>query len=71
MSMDEIDVANEHIERELEQRIKAARSAKPTPETIHCMNCGEPTERGSRFCCKDCAEDFEHRARQNKRAGVR
>ena len=71
MSMDEIDVANDHIERELEGRLREARAVKPMEPTKFCLNCGETTEGGSRFCCKDCSEDYEHRARHNKRAGVR
>jgi RNA polymerase-binding transcription factor DksA len=42
MSMDEIDMANDHIERELAQSLAAARAVKPTPVYLHCLNCGEP-----------------------------
>lgn len=66
---DEIDTANEHIERELAQRINAARNPKPMPRNTECLNCGERVEVG-RFCCKECADDHEHRARQLKRMGV-
>lgn len=70
MSMDEIDVANDHIERELAQSLAAVRAAKPAPVYRHCLNCGEPVS-GRAYCSAECAEDGEHRARQNKRAGVR
>lgn len=71
MSMDEIDVANDHIERELAQSLAAVRSAKPAPVYLHCLNCGEPVTAGRAYCSSECAEDGEHRARQLKRAGVR
>lgn len=71
MSMDEIDMANDHIERELAQSLAVARAVKPTPVYLHCLNCGEPVTGGRAYCCAECAEDGEHRTRQHKRAGVR
>lgn len=63
--MDEIDAAQQHIERELEQRIAATRNKPALPETKHCMNCGEPVQ-GRRYCDDSCKEDAEHRARKLK-----
>ncbi len=71
MSMDEIDVANDHIERELANSLAAVRAAKPAPVYLNCLNCEEPVTAGRAYCSAECAEDGEHRARQNKRAGVR
>lgn len=71
MSMDEIDVASDHIEKTLNDQIAAARAVKTEPVTGFCANCGEAAKPASRFCSVECREDHEHRARQNKRSGVR
>lgn len=71
MSMDEIDVATDHIEKTLADQIAAARSAKSEPFTGLCANCGDIAKAASRFCSVECREDHEHRSRQNKRSGVR
>jgi len=72
MSMAEIDQAQAHIERELESQIAQVRNA-PTPAFSRgrCINCDEPVSENRRVCSPECGEDYEHRARQNKRAGVR
>jgi hypothetical protein len=71
MSMDEIDVATDHIEKTLASQIAEARAVKPEPLTGVCANCGDVAKAASRFCNVECREDHEHRSRQNKRSGVR
>ena len=65
---DLIDDANDHVERELELRIQAARGV-----VIHhspaCLNCGDPSQAGSSYCSKECRDDDEARKRQIKRQG--
>lgn len=65
---DIIDDANDHVERELELRIKAARGVVHV-HTEHCLNCGEPSQAGSSYCSKECLEDDQARRRQIKRQG--
>lgn len=73
--MDEIDSAQDHMEKELAQSIERVRAAA-SRDAAHfsrgaCLNCDEPVEGSRKFCSTDCAEDHEHRARQLKRLGVR
>ena len=69
--MDEADLANDHLQRELEQRILDVQRAKPLPPSTECLNCGETVTLGRRYCSKDCAEDDEARTRHMKRAGLK
>ena len=66
---DEADDANDHIEREMAQRILAARRVRPAPKSTHCLNCGEPIKAG-RYCGIECKEDDEARLKHLKRAGL-
>ncbi len=65
---DIIDDANDHLEKELALRIKAARG-KETQHSDTCINCGDPSKVGSSFCCKDCRDDHEQRLKMLKRQG--
>jgi hypothetical protein len=68
---DEADKANDHMERELAIRIKAARAVK-TPETTgSCFFCGEDVGQGVRFCSKDCADDWERENEIRRKQGAR
>lgn len=66
---DQIDLAQDHIERELAQRLEYARRAQQIHHTDTCVHCGDPARQGSRFCCKECLDENEHQARQLKRLG--
>ncbi len=66
---DEADLANDHTEKELEQRIAAARRKRPFARLTTCMNCGDPIQTG-RYCSKDCVEDDEARLRHLRRNGT-
>ena len=56
-------MANDRAARDLELQIKAAR--KPAePHSPECLNCGEPSQPGSSYCCKECRDDDEKRKRQ-------
>lgn len=65
---DIIDDANDRAERELEMRIRAARGVV-THHSAVCLNCGEPSQFGSSYCCKECRDDDEARQRQRRRQG--
>lgn len=67
---DEADLANDHLERELEQRILDVQRSKPLPPSTDCLNCGEPVSL-KRYCSKECAEDDEARTRHMRRAGLK
>ncbi len=68
---DEADKANDHMERELAIRIKAARSVKAVETTGHCFFCGEDVGAGVRFCSKDCADDYERERTIRDKHGLR
>lgn len=65
---DIIDQAQDKMEYELEQRIKAARGIV-LPASDNCLYCEEPTENGARFCCVECREDYERDERLAKMRG--
>lgn len=58
---DEIDVANDRIEVELNRAIDAARCAPRMPMTGRCYNCEEGT--AGHFCDSACREDWIKRRR--------
>ena len=70
--MDDIDKAQMHIERELEDAIRAARGVMP-PDTRSaecCEICKEVISSARQVAmpgcvmCKDCAEEWENRIRR-------
>lgn len=66
--MDEIDRANEHIEREMAVRLAlAARRAHPIPLGMRCLNCDAAFELPKRWCDDACREDWELRERQKRK----
>ena len=70
--MDDIDRAQDHIEKTLALQIAEARSAtKQQPGRRDCDNCGELARPGSRFCSRECLEDAEARALYRSRVGLR
>ncbi len=46
--MDDLDMAQAHIEREAELRLQAARGRPDLPPTGTCYNCGAPVGQGRR-----------------------
>lgn len=58
---DEIDVAQERMEIEMQRAIDAAKKSGRMPETGFCYNCKEPTAK--HFCDGDCRTDWEKRER--------
>lgn len=66
---DIIDDANDRAERDLELHLKAARGVVVQPHSDECLNCGDPSQPGSSYCCKECLQDDEKRKRQLKISG--
>lgn len=48
-----------HLQKLQEDRQVEAEKLRRAPRI--CLNCEEPLEPGSRFCDKDCSEDYERR----------
>lgn len=63
---DIVDQANDHIEREMNSLL-AARRVIDLPPCGSCYNCCEDIEPGRKFCDIECREDFDRRARREKR----
>jgi len=65
--MDDLDRAEKHIEMELTAQIRVVRSqaSEKLPFVRFCLNCGEPTQKGARWCCPECRDDWE-KARRAK-----
>ena len=57
--MDDADRADQRISDTLTSAVEAARrkANEPIPYSYNCNWCGDPTEDGARYCCKDCASD--------------
>lgn len=34
-------------------------AAKPIPTSLFCLNCEDDTEKGSRWCSKECCQDWQ------------
>ena len=58
--MDEADMTQERMEKELALRLKVRRPV--LPQTGHCHNCDDGLENGSLlFCNSDCRDDWQKR----------
>lgn len=55
---DTVDEANEALELELNNKINLARANPDKRYYKYCLNCGEATINGNKFCDKDCADDY-------------
>jgi len=57
---DEADVAQMHIEREVEIALKS-RKREVVEATGYCLNCEAPLQEGHRWCDHDCMSDWDKR----------
>ena len=59
---DEIDIANDRAQQDLDAALARARCHEPplTP-TGRCYNCNEPVLAVALFCDSYCRDDYEHR----------
>ena len=59
---DEADRANDYAQAALDANISRARTWNlHIEDSDTCMNCGEPTKDGRRWCNTDCRIDWERR----------
>jgi RNA polymerase-binding transcription factor DksA len=59
--VDEADVANDELERQLEKTLKSVDTKIPTNDTNKCIWCGEPIQESDnrRWCSIECRNDHE------------
>lgn len=62
--MDEADITQERLEREMERLMKRRAAAGPQP-TGFCLWCGEPLRHPLRWCDAACRDEWE-RAHANR-----
>ena len=68
---DDADLSDARIEAAITAGVEAARlKVKPPRHYIECNWCGDPTEDGARYCCKDCATDHMRYNSARKRNGI-
>jgi hypothetical protein len=75
--MDECDIADVEIERNLSAALRLVRDAATRPEIAPrgtCLNCEEPLDLTGRWCDVDCRSDWvkrneAHRASRNIQVG--
>lgn len=63
---DIIDQANDLIEREMQARLASRRNTM-LPPTGECYNCAEPVIENRRFCDAECRDEYDRRARREKK----
>lgn len=65
---DEIDMANDRAQQDLDLALAAARRHEPPLlPGGSCYNCGEPLGDTHLFCDRDCRDDYEHRLSRHAR----
>lgn len=71
--MDEIDIASERMQAELENRIAEFQwqlgHAVSAYELGRCRNCSDKIDDGRAFCGIECRDDFAYRQKAKKRNG--
>jgi hypothetical protein len=67
--MDEADLANDHIEKEMALRLKTMRHAT-LPFKGTCYDCDEELQAPKRFCDADCRDMYERRVAAARRNGT-
>ncbi|OHD24968.1 MAG: hypothetical protein A2Y38_20285 [Spirochaetes bacterium GWB1_59_5] len=70
---DEADRADIHVEALAINGIENARREAQKPKVFYaeCQWCGDATEDGARYCCKECATDHMHYNSARERNGGR
>ena len=61
--MDDVDLAQRHMEQEEEYRRKAVRPTQELERTGFCHWCGEPVQLAAVFCNKECSDERERNVR--------
>lgn len=67
--MDVFDAATEREmqDREMQLAVRKAEGPKPTGA---CHWCGDPVETEARWCCRECASDWEYAESRRRACGV-
>lgn len=60
--MDEVDLANDLLDIQINKAIKKANMTKTVNETGKCWYCQEQVEDGRRWCDSDCRDLWEKRS---------
>lgn len=58
---DELDNAQDLIETSLATALSMINTKPEADYTGYCLNCGEATKAGQRFCDVTCRNDWQHR----------
>ena len=68
---DDVDRADDRIQALIDDALAAVKRFNETTTKYHteCNWCGDPTEDGARYCCKDCATDHMRYNSARKRNG--
>lgn len=57
---DELDKAAQDNDVILSAAVQEIRQrASPTPTAKRCLNCGEKTKNGARWCCVECRDQWQ------------
>tara|TARA_R100001224_G_scaffold69520_1_gene42121 strand:+ start:334 stop:528 length:195 start_codon:yes stop_codon:yes gene_type:complete len=57
--VDEVDIANKNVEKEIETALKNIDTTIPKNETGKCLACGENITDERRWCNADCRDNYE------------
>lgn len=68
--MDDADRADKRIYTAIQDAIDSAHRAQSLKPTGYCYNCNEAIQTGWLFCCKDCAQDYDHRQARKRVNGL-
>lgn len=63
---DDVDIANEELEKQLEETLKTFNTEIPTNDTNKCIWCGGPIQErdNRRWCSVECRNDQEIHAKK-------
>ena len=69
---DDADRADKRIAEAIQMAVEAAQrlANEPVKYQTSCSWCGDDTEGGARYCCKDCATDHMRYNSARRRNGV-
>ena len=57
--VDDVDRANEQIEKSIEDTLKNIDTTIPKNITGECLTCGQPVNDERRWCDADCRDNYE------------
>lgn len=66
---DIVDLANDHVEREMGMRLRAHRTISLVPAG-QCHYCAEPVKQALLFCDLECRDEYDREAGIRRRQGL-